>query len=342
MSSLSTIPNNCLHRLLLALPPEAAHHAALSALRTIARRRSTPLIPPMVCSRTVMGLPFANPLGLAAGFDKNADSADGLAQLGFGFIESGAITPQPQSGNPPPRLYRLPQQQALINRMGFNNCGMRAAAQHLSSRRGGYILGINLGKNAQTELSNAADDYMQCMDALYLHADFFTINISSPNTVGLRDLQSPAALSELLNRIIRHRDALAKTHNKKMPMVVKLSPDLSDVALAEAANVIADNNMDGVIACNTTLARPPNIRKLPASHQIGGLSGAPLRQQSLHVLETLRKTLPDNIALIASGGVMHGDDVRERLSAGASLVQLYTGLIYGGPLLPRRILSHLQ
>ena len=342
MSLLSAIPYNCLRRILFALPPESAHHLALSALRTAARRTSVPISPPIARPCTVMGLSFANPLGLAAGFDKNADSADGLALLGFGFVEVGAITPRPQPGNPSPRLFRLPPQQALINRMGFNNCGMQAAAHHLSLRRGGYILGINLGKNVQTKLANTADDYISCMEALHSYADFFTINVSSPNTAGLRRLQSANVLAPLLTKVLRCRDELAAKHNKNIPVAVKLSPDLSAVELTAAAETIAASNIDGVIACNTTQARPPAISSMAIAMQSGGLSGAPLRQQAMHVLQKLRQTLPDNIALIASGGIMNSEDALARLSAGASLVQIYTGLIYGGPQLPRRIIRQLQ
>lgn len=284
-----------------------------------------------------MGLSFANPLGLAAGLDKNADSADGLSSLGFGFIEVGAITPRAQPGNLPPRLFRV-SPDALINRMGFNNCGMESAARSLSMRRGKYILGINLGKNADTPHDNAVEDYVRGLEYLYPHGDFFTVNISSPNTKGLRDLQTPARLSPLLRDLHVRRDELAKQHGKRAPLVVKLSPDMDEGELELVAGVIADERMDGVIACNTTIARPEGIS---TSHE-GGLSGAPLTARALLMTQQLRGLLPSRVSIIGVGGIMNEEDAKERLEAGADLIQLYTGLIYGGPGLPRRILRRLE
>ncbi|MGI9307439.1 MAG: quinone-dependent dihydroorotate dehydrogenase [Gammaproteobacteria bacterium] len=330
-----------LRPLLFALPPEAAHQAALAALRLRAALR--PLLPPPALPVAAMGLQFPNPLGLAAGFDKNADSVDALSALGFGFIETGAITPQPQAGNPQPRIFRLPQAGALINRMGFNNCGMAAAARHLANRRNrNIIVGVNLGKNAATPLSDAAGDYCQLLRALYSGGDFFTLNISSPNTAGLRELEKPDLLQNLLSAVVRERDSLARQHGRRAPLAVKLSPDMDAESLAAAAEIIAAENIDGVIACNTTQERPPEIAALPAASEKGGLSGAPLTARALAMLRDLRKILPAKTAIIGAGGIMSGEDARARLDAGADLIQIYTGLIYQGPGFPREILRKLQ
>lgn len=332
------VPYKLLRPLLFAMAPETAHRLAITALRATAG--SAP--PPAVLSKTVMGLSFTNPLGLAAGFDKNADAADAAAALGFGFVESGAITPLAQPGNPHPRIFRLPQAQALINRMGFNNCGMVAAARHLRDRRKNYILGINLGKNATTPLVAAAADYNSCMQTLYDCGDFFTINISSPNTPGLQKLQTPDMLQKLLAAVVQQRNKLADNTGRRAPLAVKLSPDLSGAELDAAAMTIAAAGIDGVIACNTTNARPPAVANLPHAAESGGLSGAPLAPQSLAVVRRLRQILPASTAIIGVGGIMNGDDARARMEAGADLLQLYTGLIYHGPGLPRWILSALQ
>ena len=324
--------------LLFALPPETSHRTALAALRLRASFAPPPELP-----ATAMGLRFVNPVGLAAGFDKNADSVDALAALGFGFIEVGAITPQPQAGNPRPRIFRLPQAEALINRMGFNNCGMVAAAKNLSRRRRkDIIVGVNLGKNAATPLAEAAADYNKTMETLHQYADFFTVNISSPNTAGLRELQRPEMLKNLLSSVARRRDSLAQKYGRRAPLAVKLSPDLAYESAAAAAEIIATENIDGVIACNTTSQRPPAIAALPAAAETGGLSGAPLLQPALKMMQDLRKLLPAKTALIGVGGIMDGEDARARMDAGASLVQIYTGLIYRGPCLPRQIVRKLQ
>lgn len=329
---------NFFRPLLFALPPEEAHRAALSALRLGAVFASAPPRLPV----SAMGLQFPNPLGLAAGFDKNADSADALAALGFGFIEVGAITPLPQAGNPRPRIFRLPEARALINRMGFNNCGMDAAARRLARRKKDIILGVNLGKNAATPPENAAEDYNKTMQTLYPHADFFTVNISSPNTENLRDLQRPAQLKKLLDSVSERRDSLAQRHGRSAPLAVKLSPDLDAETLAAAADIIAARNIDGVVACNTTTSRPPSVSALPAAAEKGGLSGKPLAPLALDMLRALRKRLPKQTALVSVGGVMDGEDAQARIEAGADLVQIYTGLIYGGPCLPRQIVQTLR
>ena len=322
--------------LLFTIPPERTHNIALAALKFRAAM-GAPSSPPSM-PITVMGLNFPNPLGLAAGFDKNADAVDAMATLGFGFIEVGAITPEPQSGNSPPRLFRQPALGAIINRMGFNNCGMRQAAVNLSSRRNACIVGVNIGKNMATTLADAVADYEQCLDHLYLHADFFTINISSPNTPGLRTLQAPDLLRTMLATLVAQRDRLSDKHNKRAPLAVKISPDLSDDELSAIADVAIKTGIDGIIACNTTLQYPPEI---PAN-LAGGLSGAPLTARALAVIKHLRQRLPNSVALIGVGGIMNEQDARQRLEAGADLIQIYTGLVYNGPSFPRKILSALR
>lgn len=332
-----------LRPLLFALPNEFSHRAALLALKACAGLGlSRP--PPPTASKTVMGIRFPNPLGLAAGFDKNAEAVDACAALGFGFIEAGAITPLPQRGNPKPRLFRIPEHEAIINRMGFNNCGMAQAQKNLISRRrrgeGSAVLGINIGKNANTPVSHAVDDYKQCMESLYECADFFTINVSCPNSEGLRGLQSPSHLRSLLNDLIATRDALAQRASRRVPLAVKLSPDLDDGDLPAIAKTIAEAGIDGVIACNTTTSRYQ--LRMPAGTESGGLSGAPLAPDASAMTCRLRDLLPPRVAIIAVGGIMSAADARARLRAGADLLQIYTGLVYRGPSLVSEILANLR
>ena len=288
-----------------------------------------------------MGLEFPNRLGLAAGFDKNGGDVDALATMGFGFIEIGAITPRPQPGNAPPRLFRLPQAQALINRMGFNNCGASRAVKNLVSRRYRGVLGINLGKNAATPLSEAAGDYEECLGQLYDSGDFFTINISSPNTAGLRDFQQGENLRALLQQVLKKRDELAKIHNRRAPVAVKISPDLSDEEIHTVADTATKCGIDGVIACNTTNARPPSVSGLRHAAEEGGLSGKPLAARATAVIKILRSGLPNDIAIIGVGGIQSVSDAQEKLQAGAQLLQIYTGLIYQGPGLAMKIIKAL-
>lgn len=326
--------------LLFLLPPEAAHKTALCALRM--RVKINGLSPPISTNpTTAMGLEFPNRLGLAAGFDKNGGDVDALATMGFGFIEIGAITPKPQPGNAPPRLFRLSQAQALINRMGFNNCGASRAVKNLAPRRYRGVLGINLGKNAATPLSEAAGDYEECLSRLYDSGDFFTINISSPNTAGLRDLQQGENLQALLQQVLKKRDELAKTHNRRAPVAVKISPDLSDEEIHTVADTITKCGIDGVIACNTTNARPSSVTGLRCAAEEGGLSGKPLAARATAVIKTLRSGLPDDIAIIGVGGIQSVSDAQEKLQAGAQLLQIYTGLIYQGPGLAMKIIKAL-
>ena len=327
-----------LSRALHCLPPESAHDAAVAALE--ARRALCGVRqPPRVCATTAMGLEFPNPVGLAAGFDKNAAHVDALAALGFGFIEVGGITPLPQPGNPRPRIFRLPQAGALVNRMGFNNCGAKQAAENLSRREWRGVVGINLGKNAQTPLENAADDYCATLETLRARGDFFTVNVSSPNTAGLRELQSGEHLKKLLRTISQKRDSLRESVGRRIPLAVKLSPDLNDDELRAALEVAAAEGMDGAIVGNTTTTRPPEVSGLPGADEDGGLSGRPLFSRTTEMLRTAREVVPESFALIGTGGIFTASDARKKFRAGANLVQTYTGLIYEGPKMVDAILK---
>jgi dihydroorotate dehydrogenase len=277
-----------------------------------------------------MGLEFPNPVGLAAGLDKNAEHIDALAALGFGFLEVGTVTPRPQPGNPRPRLFRIPRREALINRMGFNNVGADAFAENL--RRASYrgVLGVNIGKNADTPLERAAGDYEACLEKVYARASYVTVNISSPNTPGLRDLQGKGFLDDLLSRLTARSKSLAERHGKKAPLLLKISPDLDAPQIRDIADAVRRHRLDGVIATNTSLGRE-GVEGLPHAGEEGGLSGAPIRAKSARVLKLLFESLKNEVPVIASGGIMSGADAAERFAAGASLVQLYTGLVYRGP-----------
>jgi len=269
-------------------------------------------------------------VGLAAGLDKNAAHLKGLATLGFGFIEAGTVTPRAQPGNPRPRMFRVVEAQALVNRLGFNNGGVDAFVANVA--RSGYrgILGINIGKNFDTPNERAADDYVACLRAVHAHASYVTINVSSPNTKGLRDLQAEAALSALLARIVAERDDLAQKHGRCVPLAVKIAPDLDDAAVNAVARLLVAHRLDGVIATNTTIARD-GVAGLPHADEAGGLSGAPLRERSTAVLRTLAKALDGALPIIGVGGILAAGDAQQKIDAGATLVQLYTGLIYRGP-----------
>ena len=324
---------------LFGLDPETAHrltfHAldAASRLGLVAQR-----VPPS--PRRVMGLEFPNPVGLAAGLDKNGDHLDALAALGFGFIELGTVTPRPQPGNPPPRLFRLPRAEAIINRMGFNNAGVDALVANVRRARYRGILGINIGKNFDTPVARAADDYLACLRSAYPHASYIAVNISSPNTPGLRTLQNAGELRELLAALARERDELAARLARRVPLAVKIAPDLDPAQIAEIARLLADNGADAVIATNTTLSRQ-GIEGLPHAREAGGLSGAPLASRATEVIRLLARELAGALPIIGVGGILSGRDAREKMEAGASLVQIYTGLIYRGPSLVREIGTEL-
>jgi dihydroorotate dehydrogenase len=318
--------------LLFAADPELAHDVALGGLDAAARVGVAQLAAPRLPQAPVdaMGICFPNRVGLAAGLDKNAAHLAGLATLGFGFIEAGTVTPRAQPGNPRPRMFRVVEAQALINRLGFNNGGVDAFVANVD--RSGYrgILGINIGKNFDTPNQRAADDYVACLRAVHARASYVTINVSSPNTQGLRDLQGATALSRLLGRMVAARDELAQTHGRRVPLAVKIAPDLDDAAVAEIARLLVRHRIDGVIATNTTLARD-GVDGLRHATETGGLSGAPLRERSTALLRVLAKALDGALPIIGVGGILAGDDAKAKIDAGAKLVQLYTGLIYRGP-----------
>ena len=288
---------------------------------------------------TLAGLSFPNRVGLAAGLDKNARCIDGLAAMGFGFIEVGTVTPLAQSGNPKPRMFRLTQANALINRLGFNNEGLEAFianVQRASIRKtaGGPLLGLNVGKNAATPIERATDDYLIGLEGVYPHADYVTVNISSPNTKNLRALQSDEALDSLLSAIAAKRKALAKTHKKTVPIFVKIAPDLDEAQVKVIAATLLRHKMDGVIATNTTLSRDA-VKGLPHCDEAGGLSGSPVLAASNRVISQLRSALGNSFPIIGVGGILSAADAVGKIQAGADVVQIYTGLIYKGPDLVR-------
>ncbi|MDE2118791.1 MAG: quinone-dependent dihydroorotate dehydrogenase [Betaproteobacteria bacterium] len=320
--------------LLFSLDPETAHHVTLNALQAARWLSLTPLFArrPANNPRTVMGLAFPNPVGLAAGLDKNGAYIDALAALGFGFIEIGTVTPRPQPGNPRPRLFRLPQASAIINRMGFNNDGVDALVANVQRAAYCSILGINIGKNADTPIENAAADYLICLRKVYAHAGYVTVNISSPNTKNLRQLQDEDALNNLLAQLKAEQQKLADTHGKYVPIALKIAPDMEGEQIAQIARLLMQHRIDGVIATNTTLSRE-GVENLKHGTETGGLSGAPVREKSNAVIRALHQHLQGALPIIGVGGILSGADAAEKISAGAALVQLYSGLIYCGPAL---------
>ena len=325
-------------RALFSMDPERAHEWTLHSLLRLQHCRATRWLAEgrtPQCPRTVMGLTLRNPVGLAAGLDKNGACIDGLAMLGFGFIEVGTVTPRAQAGNPAPRLFRLPRARCLINRMGFNNEGLEAFianVQRSQWRSKGGILGLNIGKNADTPMEHAVDDYLTCLDAVYPHADYVTVNISSPNTRNLRTLQHHDALDALLKALRERRNLLADRHGRRPPLVVKIAPDLDEAAIDIIADTVLHHGVDGIIATNTTISRE-SVRGLPHEQESGGLSGPPVHEMSLKVIQRLRRRLGPDTALIGVGGIESGRQAAEKMQAGADAVQLYTGLIYQGPAL---------
>ncbi len=318
-----------LRPLLFSLDPESAHHLTLKAADRFAALFPTRIPPSPV---RAMGLEFPNPVGLAAGLDKNAEHIDALAALGFGFIEVGTVTPRPQPGNPKPRMFRLPQAGALINRFGFNNVGVDRFLANVASARWKGVLGINIGKNFDTPFEKAADDYLFCLERVYTAATYITINISSPNTKGLRGLQEKTELDALLGRIVASRERLSDVHGKRIPLALKIAPDLEESEIADIAAAVRTHRIDAVIATNTSTARS-GVEGLPHSAEQGGLSGAPIKARATQVLGALATKLAGEVPLIGAGGIMSGADATEKIAAGASLVQVYTGLVYRGPAL---------
>ena len=323
---------------LFAFDAERAHALGLASLEAAYRTGLNPLLArrPKALPTKAFGLTFPNPVGLAAGLDKNGAHIDALMALGFGFVEVGTTTPRPQPGNPKPRMFRLPQQQAVINRLGFNNEGVDALVRNVerARRKDTALLGINIGKNKDTPNEDAASDYLHCLRKVYPLADYVTVNISSPNTAGLRELQEEQALRKLIGALRDEQEALAGQQGKRVPLLVKIAPDLSDEDIDAVARVLSDLSVDGVIATNTTVSRI-SVQDHKRAQETGGLSGAPLMNQSTMVLRKLRTRLPDSIPLIGVGGILSGADAVAKMSAGAALVQTYTGLVYRGPELIR-------
>jgi len=319
---------------LFRMDAEDVHHLTLRAIGAAGRTGMAGLLAPRVpdSPRTVMGLTFRNPVGLAAGLDKEGAAIDGFAALGFGFIEVGTVTPRPQSGNPRPRIFRLPQAGGIINRMGFNNHGVEQFVKNVQAARYRGILGLNIGKNADTPIERAAEDYLFCLERVYPFASYVTINISSPNTKNLRQLQGAGELDALLAALKDKQQRLADLHGKLVPLALKIAPDLDDEQIKEIADTLLRHKIEGVIATNTTLSRAA-VEGLPNANEAGGLSGRPVFDASNNVIRKLRAELGDQVPIIGVGGIFSGDDAREKIAAGASLVQLYTGFIYRGPAL---------
>jgi len=316
--------------LLFALDPETAHLLTLALADAPLRLGllHLPRVPPQPVR--AMGLEFRNPVGLAAGLDKNAEHVDALGALGFGFIEVGTVTPRPQPGNPRPRLFRLPAANALINRLGFNNVGLDVFLDNLARATWRGVLGINIGRNFDTPNERAADDYVACLERVYARASYVTVNVSSPNTAGLRALQERQQLEALLGRLTEVRERLADRHGRRVPLALKVSPDLSPGEIRDIAAAVRQSRMDALIATNTSLARN-GVEHLALGREAGGLSGAPIRERATAVLASFAAELKGEVPLIGVGGILSGADAVEKLAAGASLVQLYTGLIYRGP-----------
>ncbi len=330
-----------IRKLLFQFDAEKSHYLALrlqkmSSPLWLVRRRLAEFPQRPV---KLFGLTFPNPVGLAAGFDKNGDYIETLQGLGFGFVEVGTVTPKPQIGNLKPRLFRIADAQAIINRMGFNNFGVDYLVEKLKQRRLPGIIGANIGKNSTTPLENAAEDYDYCLRKVYPHVDYVVINVSSPNSPGLRHLQSAFHLNNLLTTLDQTQTELRQQHSK-IPFLIKIDPDLSEAALGELVEVILKHSVDGIIATNTTINHRL-VAHLPHGHEQGGLSGEPLFLPSTQVLQKLAELLADKLPIIACGGILSPEDALEKISAGASLVQVYTGLIYQGPGLIRNIVEHL-
>jgi dihydroorotate dehydrogenase len=321
--------------LLFNLDAERAHDLSLRALELAHRSGATAMLgkPPEPLPTRAFGLEFPNPVGLAAGLDKNGEHIDALLALGFGFVEIGTVTPRPQAGNPKPRMFRLPDQQAVINRLGFNNAGVDALVRNVErAQRKGGLLGINIGKNKETPNEIAEGDYMYCLSRVYELADYVTVNISSPNTAGLRELQEEQALRRLVSILRDEQERLGAKHGRRIPMLVKIAPDLSDPDIEACARVLSELEVDGVIATNTTVSRIA-VEGVRGAEEAGGLSGRPLMGPSTTVLRMMRTRLPESIPLVGVGGILSGADAVTKMAAGASLVQCYSGLVYRGPAL---------
>ncbi len=321
--------------------PEQAHGLTLKTLARAEKCGVLPRVNPHTQPTTLMGLALPNPIGLAAGMDKNGECIDGLAALGFGFIEIGTVTPRPQAGNPKPRLFRSPEHQAIINRMGFNNDGIDQMIRNITRSQYRGVLGINIGKNATTPIENAADDYLICLEKAYAHASYITVNISSPNTQNLRSLQGGDELSKLLTALKNKQAALATQHSRYVPLAVKIAPDLDEAQIADIAHVVLQTEMDGIIATNTTIDKSA-LGASPLAQEAGGLSGAPVREPSNRVLKALAQELASKVPIIGAGGVLSGKDAAEKIQLGATAVQIYSGMVYRGPELVKECLTAVQ
>jgi len=328
--------------LLFQLDAETAHDLTLKSLKYAEKTGVLKLYPvaPVCEPRQVMGITFPNAVGLAAGLDKNGAVIDGIAALGFGFIEIGTITPRPQPGNPKPRLFRVKEAQGIVNRFGFNNLGVDHLIENVKAANYKGVLGINIGKNFDTPNERAVDDYLICMRKVYAYASYITVNISSPNTKNLRALQEKEALSDLLGTLKQEQLKLAQTHGRYVPVALKIAPDLEVEQVHEIADLLMAHNIDAVIATNTTLARDM-VQGMQNANETGGLSGAPVREKSTRVIQQLSQRLQGALPIIGVGGILNGADAVEKIAAGASLVQVYSGLIYKGPKLVHEICKSL-
>lgn len=328
--------------LLFTLPPEISHELSLDLLSAAEHLRAIPaLLPdPVFDPVEVMGIRFPNRVGLAAGLDKNGDYFNALGTLGFGFVEIGTITPRAQPGNPKPRMFRIPEAEAIINRMGFNNKGVEHLVKQVKRRRYSGVLGINIGKNFDTPVESARNDYLYCLEKVYDHADYITINISSPNTPGLRDLQFGQQLDELLKAIAGRRKELIDERGRRVPVAVKIAPDMDELNLKAVAEMFLETGIDAVIATNTTVEKT-SVAGLAYGNEQGGLSGGPLTHASTDIIFSLNEALQGALPIIGVGGILSPRDARAKIDAGASLVQLYTGFIYRGPKLVRECAEEL-
>ncbi|KAF0804354.1 dihydroorotate dehydrogenase [Alcanivorax sp. S71-1-4] len=325
--------------LLFSLPEETVHELTLAMLRKGLGRLYPVSVPALPVE--VMGLQFPNPVGLAAGLDKNGDCVDGLASLGFGFVEVGTVTPRPQPGNPKPRMFRLPAASALINRMGFNNQGVDYLVKAVAARRFDGVLGINIGKNASTPVEQAVDDYLYCLDRVHAEASYVVVNVSSPNTPGLRTLQHGDALESLLGTLRERQTRLDQRAGRRVPLVIKIAPDNDAEAMGVMAEALVRHGIDGVTVGNTTVTRP-QVEALPHGTEQGGLSGQPLKPLADQALADMVTALDGRLPVIGVGGILTGEDAADKQRLGAPLVQVYTGLIYRGPALVAESVRAMQ
>ncbi|MFZ7344277.1 quinone-dependent dihydroorotate dehydrogenase [Avibacterium volantium] len=333
-----------IRKALFSLDAENAHNLTIQLLKLAGKPPFVTLMKALLAcpqgqERTVMGVKFKNPIGLAAGADKNAEAIDGFGALGFGFIEVGTVTPLGQEGNPKPRQFRLIEAEGIINRNGFNNQGIDYVIENVKKARFDGVIGINIGKNKITPIERGKEDYLYCLNKAYNYADYITVNISSPNTPDLRQLQYGDALEDLLQSIKARQQILASQYNKYVPIAVKIAPDLTETELVQIADTLRRNKIDGVIATNTTVARD-NVQGLKNATEIGGLSGKPLQQKSTQIIARLHQELNGEIPIIGSGGIDSVASAQEKIAAGAQLLQVYSGLIYQGPALIKELVKH--